>query len=197
MNLPTKLTVLRIVLIPVFVALYFVKFPFNGIAAVAVFMIACFTDFLDGHLARKWNQVTTLGKFLDPIADKLLVMCAMVCVVMNGTVGETFTLILAIYLMAIESRELAISCFRTIAAAKGTIMQADKWGKSKTFTQMIALIILVPHKCLVEYFGSATSFTDIWFYVGFGLLSVAVVLAIISACNYMTKNKAVFKDDNN
>lgn len=178
-------------------ALYFVKFPFNGIAAVAVFMIACFTDFLDGHLARKWNQVTTLGKFLDPIADKLLVMCAMVCVVMNGTVGETFTLILAIYLMVIESRELAISCFRTIAAAKGTIMQADKWGKSKTFTQMIALIILVPHKCLVEYFGSATSFTDIWFYVGFGLLSVAVVLAIISACNYMTKNKAVFKDDNN
>lgn len=197
MNLPTKLTVLRIVLIPVFVALYFVKFTFNGIAAVAVFMIACFTDFLDGHLARKWNQVTTLGKFLDPIADKLLVMCAMVCVVMNGTVGETFTLILAIYLMVIESRELAISCFRTIAAAKGTIMQADKWGKSKTFTQMIALIILVPHKCLVEYFGSATSFTDIWFYVGFGLLSVAVVLAIISACNYMTKNKAVFKDDNN
>lgn len=197
MNLPTKLTVLRIVLIPVFVALYFVKFSFNGIAAVAVFMIACFTDFLDGHLARKWNQVTTLGKFLDPIADKLLVMCAMVCVVMNGTVGETFTLILAIYLMVIESRELAISCFRTIAAAKGTIMQADKWGKSKTFTQMIALIILVPHKCLVEYFGSATSFTDIWFYVGFGLLSVAVVLAIISACNYMTKNKAVFKDDNN
>ena len=140
---------------------------------------------------------TTLGKFLDPIADKLLVMCAMVCVVMNGTIGETFTLILAIYLMVIESRELAISCFRTIAAAKGTIMQADKWGKSKTFTQMIALIILVPHKCLVEYFGSATSFTDIWFYVGFGLLSVAVVLAIISACNYMTKNKAVFKDDNN
>ena len=63
MNLPTKLTVLRIVLIPVFVALYFVKFPFNGIAAVAVFMIACFTDFLDGHLARKWNQVTTLENF--------------------------------------------------------------------------------------------------------------------------------------
>ena len=72
MNLPTKLTVLRIVLIPVFVALYFVKFPFNGIAAVAVFMIACFTDFLDGHLARKWNQVTTLGKFLDPDCGQTL-----------------------------------------------------------------------------------------------------------------------------
>ena len=74
MNLPTKLTVLRIVLIPVFVALYFVKFPFNGIAAVAVFMIACFTDFLDGHIARKYNLVTDLGKLLDPIADKMLVL---------------------------------------------------------------------------------------------------------------------------
>ena len=196
MNLPTKLTILRIVLIPIFVALYFIKFSFNGVFAVAVFMIACFTDFLDGHLARKWNQVTTLGKFLDPIADKLLVMCAMVCVVKNGTVGATFTLVLAIYLMIIESRELTISCFRTIAAAKGTIMQADKWGKSKTFTQMIALIILIPHKCFVEY-GMAEQFTWIWFYVGFGLLSVAVVLAIISACNYMLKNKAVFKDDRN
>jgi len=95
LNIPTRLTIVRIILIPLFVALYLIDFPYNGVAAVAVFMIASFTDFLDGYLARKWNQVTSLGKFLDPIADKMLVMCALVALLLDQSQGPIFTMIVA------------------------------------------------------------------------------------------------------
>ena len=192
-NIPTKLTILRIALIPIFVALYLIQFPYNGIAAVAVFMIASFTDFLDGHLARKWNQVTSLGKFLDPIADKMLVMCALVCVLIGASKGQAFTILTAIFLMIIESRELMVSCFRIIAASKGLTLAADKWGKAKTVCQMIALIILLPYSSLVRGLGGVTWLT-IWYYVGFALLALSTLLTIISGANYIAKNKKVLHD---
>lgn len=193
LNIPTKLTILRIVLIPIFVALYLIEFRLNGIAAVIVFMIASFTDFLDGHLARKWNQVTSLGKFLDPIADKMLVMCALVSLLLDSSQGVVFTMLIAIFLMLIESRELMVSCFRIIAASKGLTLAADKWGKLKTVCQMIALIVLIPHKSLVTEFGNV-EWLAICYYVGFALLVVATVLAIISGANYVIKNKRVLHD---
>ncbi|MCH5164473.1 MAG: CDP-diacylglycerol--glycerol-3-phosphate 3-phosphatidyltransferase [Clostridiales bacterium] len=193
-NIPTRLTILRIVLIPIFVALYLIQFPYNGLAAVAVFMIASFTDFLDGHLARKWNQVTSLGKFLDPIADKMLVMCALVCVLIGASKGTTFTILTAIFLMIIESRELMVSCFRIIAASKGLTLAADKWGKAKTVCQMIALIILLPYSSLFRAVGGA-DWLSVWYYVGFALLAVSTVLTIISGANYIAKNKKVLHDN--
>ncbi len=193
LNIPTKLTILRIVLIPIFVALYLIEFRFNGIAAVIVFMLASFTDFLDGHLARKWNQVTSLGKFLDPIADKMLVMCALVSLLLDSSLGVVFTMLVAIFLMLIESRELMVSCFRIIAASKGLTLAADKWGKLKTVCQMIALIVLIPHKSLFTEFGNV-EWLAICYYVGFALLAVATVLAIISGANYVIKNKRVLHD---
>lgn len=192
-NIPTKLTIARIILIPLFVVLYFVKFPFNGVAAVAVFMLASFTDFLDGYLARKWEQVTSLGKFLDPIADKMLVMCALVSILFDNFAGETFLLCVGIFLMVIESRELIVSCFRIIAASKGVTLAADKWGKAKTVCQMIALIILIPHRSLAMQVGQKL-WLQIVYYIGFGLLALAVILAVISGINYIVKNKKVLGD---
>ncbi len=193
LNIPTKLTIMRIVLLPVFVTLYLVNFPYNGLAAVAVFMIASFTDFLDGHLARKWNQVTSLGKFLDPIADKMLVMCALVCVILDDTMGKAYTLTLAVFLMIIESRELIVSCFRIIAASKGVTLAADRWGKLKTVTQMIALILLIPHRSLYAVCGS---WLNVEYYIGFGLLALATLFTVISGANYIVKNRQVLYDGN-
>lgn len=192
-NIPTRLTILRILLIPVFVVLYLVKFPYNGIAAVAVFMIASFTDFLDGHLARKWNQVTSLGKFLDPIADKMLVMCALVLLLLDGSMGWTFTMVTALFLIIIESRELIVSCFRIIAASKGLTLAADRWGKLKTVCQMISLIILIPHRSL--FAEAAGQWLEIVYYIGFGLLALATALTILSGANYIVKNRQVLNDN--
>lgn len=193
LNIPTKLTIVRMALIPLFVVLYLVEFPYNGLAAVAVFMIASFTDFLDGYLARKWNQVTSLGKFLDPIADKMLVMCALVALLLDDSQGKVLTMCVAIFLMLIESRELIVSCFRIIAASKGITLAADRWGKMKTVCQMIALIALIPHRSLYAVVGDAT-WLLILYYVGFALLALATLLAIISGANYIIKNKKVLHD---
>lgn len=192
-NIPTRLTIVRIALIPLFVVLYLIDFPYNGVAAVAVFMIASFTDFLDGYLARKWNQVTSLGKFLDPIADKMLVMCALVALLLDPSRGVAFTVCLAVFLMIIESRELIVSCFRIIAASKGVTLAADKWGKIKTVCQMIALIILIPHKALYAQVGGAI-WLEIVYYIGFALISLATLLTIISGANYLIKNRKVLHD---
>jgi len=160
MNLPTKLTVMRIILVPVFVAFFILPFfapgtaSFSGFVALGIFLIACLTDFLDGYLARKLNQITTLGKFLDPIADKLLVAAALICVVLIQTYdffptnsfffNSNLQIFILICVILIISRELLISAFRMLAASKNINLAADKLGKIKTIVQMVALIILIP-----------------------------------------------------
>lgn len=194
-NIPTKLTILRIVLIPFFVAFYLINFSYNAIVALIIFAIASFTDFLDGNLARKWNQVTSLGKFLDPIADKMLVMCALVCVLVGWfNINIVLTVFIAIFLMIIESRELMVSCFRIIAASKGVTLAADKWGKAKTVCQMTALIILIPIKSLYNIISNVKT-VSIIYYVGFGILALSTLLTIISGINYVIKNKGVLHDN--
>ncbi len=191
MNLPMKLTVSRIVMIPLFVAVFMIDFSLSGIIATAVFIIAAFTDFLDGYLARKNNQVTDMGKFLDPIADKILVMSAMTLLLTFGVLGEgKINLIIgAVTMIVMLARELTVSALRMMAAGKGVVIAADKWGKYKTVSQDIALPMLMAVKG-----GVITGvFYNILYYAGLGFLILSAVLTVISGINYLVKNKEALK----
>ncbi|MDE7463548.1 MAG: CDP-diacylglycerol--glycerol-3-phosphate 3-phosphatidyltransferase [Clostridiales bacterium] len=199
MNLPNKLTILRIIMIPIFITLFFVEFPWHRVVAMVVFCAASVTDFLDGFIARKQGLVTHLGKFLDPIADKMLVACALVAVCVTPPVvgaldGEitqnVFYILVAVFAMIILSRELMISGFRTVAADKGMVLAADMIGKVKTVSQMLAIILLLP---VVEYYAVDPPAAEIVYYVGFALLAAATLLTIVSAVNYLIKNRKVLE----
>ena len=194
MNLPTKLTVIRICLIPVFVVLFFVQFPYHAFVATGVFILACLTDFLDGYLARKRNEVTDLGKFLDPIADKMLVACALIAII--TLFDGLWQMGVAVCAMIILSRELMVSGFRIVAASKNVVLAADIFGKIKTVLQMCALIILIPladiEACIISAGASGVIFTVIW-YIGLILLALSTIMAIVSGINYLVKNRQVFK----
>ena len=138
MNLPNKLTILRMILIVPFVVLMLL--PVGGAAgkwiALALFVIASMTDWLDGYIARRDNLVTTFGKFMDPLADKLLVCAAMICLVEMGKIPAWIVII-------IMSREFIISGFRLVASDKGVVIAASYWGKFKTVSQMIMIILMI------------------------------------------------------
>lgn len=178
MNLPNKLTVLRMCLIPFFVI--FMEYPFLGGAdkyiAVAIFIIASITDMLDGKIARKYNLVTNFGKFMDPMADKLLVCSALIC--LSNVIPKWIVII-------IISRELIISGFRTIAADNGIVIAASYWGKIKTVCQMLMIICLILDLELPFYH-----------LIGQVLIYVSLILTIISLADYIAKNKEVLKDTN-
>lgn len=189
MNLPTKITIARILLIPVFVALYLINFTGHTIYATIVFGIASLTDWLDGYLARKYNLVTDLGKFLDPIADKVLVSTALILVAVKPIALQVPIVICSLIIIA---RELIITCFRTIAATKEVILAADYLGKIKTVTQLIGLIFLLPTP---TFFAFNEVFGYVFFYIGFVFLIIATLLTIASAINYISKNFSVLKPD--
>ena len=188
MNLPNKITLIRIFLIPVFLVLFLLDFPYHYVAAVAVFVIASITDFIDGHIARKKNLVTDLGKFLDPFADKALVCTALVLITGFNNIFSVYVLIFTVIIII---RELMITAFRTVAATKKVVLAADIWGKIKTCLQMTGLIIymLYPEfNKILPVAGAAAMYT------GFICLALATVFAVISACNYIVKNKRVLAD---
>lgn len=177
MNLPNKLTVFRIILIPIFVL--FMMADIFGEAdkyiAALIFIIASLTDLLDGKIARKYNLVTNFGKFMDPLADKLLVCAALIC--LTGSKIPAWIVIIII------SRELFISGFRTLAADKGIVLAAGWWGKFKTTFQMIMIIVLIidlPYKAF-----------DI---AGVILIYISLILTIISMVDYVYKNVDVLKN---
>ena len=191
MNLPNKLSVLRLILIPVFGVFFFVTaIPCNYIIATAIFCIAAFTDFLDGYIARKYNLVTNLGKFLDPIADKLLVSTALIFLLTLPSVMPT--VIGAICVSIIIARELLISAFRQIAATQNIVMAADMAGKIKTVFQDLAIIVML---ICCQFVGveSCAVLYAVLYYVGLSLLGIATMLTIISAINYVVKNRTVLK----
>ena len=176
MNLPNKLTVLRMCLIPFFVI--FMEYPFLGGAdkyiAVAIFIIASITDMLDGKIARKYNLVTNFGKFMDPMADKLLVCSALIC--LSNVIPKWIVII-------IISRELIISGFRTIAADNGIVIAASYWGKFKTVFQMLMVIVLI------------LDIPNPFFAVlGTVLTYIALALTVVSLIDYIAKNKNVLKE---
>ena len=197
MNLPNKITLTRIFMIPVFVAVFFLDgiLPYNYIIAAAVFALAACTDFIDGHIARKYKLVTNLGKFLDPIADKVLVSTAMLVLLtlqwnlfaIFGDLSQGLYIGMAVCICIIMARELIISAFRQIAATSGVVMAADMLGKYKTTFQDISLVVLM---VAVDLTGK-TQLIVAW--IGLALFAIATILTVWSGISYVVKNKAVLK----
>lgn len=178
MNLPNKLTLFRVFLIPFFVV--FMLAPicpgYANYIAVGIFVVASLTDLLDGKIARKYNLVTDFGKFMDPLADKLLVCAAMICLVETGQLAGWIVVI-------VISREFIISGFRLIASDNGVVIAASYWGKFKTTFQMLMIIVLI------------LNFNNYYFQLlGIVLTYVALALTVISLIDYLVKNKAVLKE---
>ncbi len=178
MNLPNKLTIFRIILIPFFV--FFLLAPYfegyGNYIAVAIFIVASLTDLLDGKIARKYNLVTNFGKFMDPLADKLLVCSAMICLIELDSIPSWVVII-------IISREFIISGFRLVASDNGVVIAASYWGKFKTTFQMLMVIVLI--------LNIKTPFFN---YLGIILIVIATTLTIISLIDYIVKNKDVLKE---
>ena len=189
MNLPNKLTVLRVIMIPLVMCFYMIDaIPYGKIIAIGLFIIAAATDFLDGHIARKYNLVTDLGKFLDPIADKLLVASVLFMIAIDGTIPNPWGVIVVTVIM---SRELIIDAFRLIASTKGIIMAADIFGKAKTMVQCWTL----PLCMLLAFFEQCTSVGGVGLLtfqvICYVLIGLSTVLTVISGANYIIKNKQV------
>ena len=180
MNLPNKLTTFRVILIPFFV--FFVLAPnmtgINNYIAVAIFIVASLTDLLDGKIARRYNLVTNFGKFMDPLADKLLVCSAMICLIQTGQLAAWIVVI-------IIAREFIISGFRLIAADNGVVIAASYWGKFKTTFQMIMIILLILD---LNYPFSGV--------VNMVVTYIALILTVVSLIDYIVKNKDVLKEQN-
>ena len=175
MNLPNKLTMFRDVLIPVFIVVLMsglIAEPASRYIAVVIFCVASFTDYLDGHIARKYNLVTNFGKFMDPLADKLLVSAAMICMIELGMLPAWVVII-------IISREFIITGFRLIAAEGGLVIAASWWGKIKTVTQMAMIILMLLGVNKV---------------IGTILVVLATIFTVVSGVDYIVKNIAVLKN---
>lgn len=194
MNLPNKLTIFRMLMIPVFIVLYFVEFEGHKTAALGVYFIACLTDFFDGYLARKHNLVTNFGKFADPIADKMIVACTLIAICVTEPIvapAHVYKILTAVFTMLILSRELMISVFRTVAADKHVVMAADMFGKIKTVVQMMALFALLP---VTDFYAWNEMAGLVFYYGGFILLSLATVCTVVSGVHYIAKNRSVLED---
>ena len=178
MNLPNKLTVLRMVLVPFFVATLLLSKTNDTLkwVALALFVIASLTDFADGYIARKYNLITNFGKFMDPLADKLLVCSALIALVDLKQIPSWIVII-------IIAREFVVSGMRLVAASEGIVIAAGWWGKFKTTFQMIMIIVMVAN----------LPFTW-WFILGQVLMWIAFALTLISMIDYLWKNRAVFKE---
>lgn len=177
MNLPNKLTLLRVVLIPVFVVLLLLEGGQNDtlrIAALIVFCFASFTDFLDGQIARRNNLVTNFGKFMDPLADKLLVCSALICMIELGQLPSW-------YVITVIAREFIISGFRLVAADNGIVIAASWWGKFKTTFQMLTVILLILN---IPALHTVTLIIS----------GVAFVLTLVSLLDYIAKNYKVITE---
>lgn len=178
MNVPNMLTILRVILIP-----FFVLFMIGDITevdkylALGIFIAASLTDMLDGYLARKNNQITNFGKFMDPLADKLLVCSALVCLMDLEKLPAWIVII-------IISREFIISGFRLVASDNDIVIAASWWGKTKTISQMLMIILLI-----ADYGGVFDMINQI-------LIYLALVLTVVSLVDYVVKNKQVLKMQN-
>ena len=174
MNLPNKLTILRVILIPFFVV--FMLFDITGAAdkwiALVIFCVASLTDMLDGKIARKYNLVTNFGKFMDPLADKLLVCTALICLTSMNRLN-------VIVVLVIIAREFIISGFRLVASDNGIVIAASYWGKFKTVSQMALIIVLI------------MDLGGVWNVVGTVLTWVALILTVVSLIDYIAKNNQV------
>lgn len=178
MNLPNKLTIARVIMIPFFVLFMLTSFSgdYSKYIALAIFCVASLTDMLDGKIARKYNLVTNFGKFMDPLADKLLVCSAIICLMDIGKIPAWIVII-------IIAREFIISGFRLIASDNGVVIAAGIWGKMKTVCQMIMTIVLI-----LDINNS------IYYIAEQVLIYASLILTVVSLVDYIAKNKDVLKD---
>lgn len=190
MNLPNKLTLWRIILVPFFVAALLIPFPLHTIVALVLFIAASITDMLDGRIARKRNLITDFGKFADPLADKILVLAALLCFVQNGWC-DCIAVIIVLF------REFTVTSIRLIAAAKGEVIAANIWGKVKTVTQMVAIITILVFRAAYDIIvpllpqlpDSITAGINQWLFLGGEtLIWISTVFAIISGVIYVKQN---------
>jgi CDP-diacylglycerol--glycerol-3-phosphate 3-phosphatidyltransferase len=182
MNLPNKITLFRVILIPVFLVFLFIdSIPFNKWIALAVFIIASLSDMVDGKIARKYNLITDFGKFMDPLADKLLVSSALIALIELGRIPAWIVII-------IIAREFIISGFRLIAADNGIVIAAGWWGKVKTAVTMVMLCVMIPD--LAGYFPDAATPIHIFEQI---LIYASLILTVVSLIDYLIKNKNVIK----
>ena len=178
MNLPNKLTIARVIMIPLFLICLYLNIGCGKYIAVGIFILASLTDLLDGKIARKYNLVTNFGKFMDPLADKLLVCSALIALVDLERIEAWIVII-------IIAREFIISGFRLVASDNGVVIAASYWGKFKTASQMVTVILLVLNI-------QNTVFTVL----GTVFIYISLVLTVVSLIDYIAKNKEVLKDQN-
>lgn len=192
MNLPNKLTVLRIMLAAAFLLFLFSKGITSKVIALFIFLLASFTDFLDGFLAKRTNQITDFGKLMDPIADKILVLSAMLAFVEMGIIAGWMV-------VAIVFREIVITGLRVLALNKGKVMQSDSGGKHKTVWQIFAIFFILVFIIFKEggarYFGFWNSSVEVFYRdMIFLLMFVTVVFTLSSGISYLIKNREVYSN---
>lgn len=193
MNLPNKLTVLRMILVPFFVLALLWPFPHHFLIALIIFGAASYTDHLDGMLARKHNQITDFGKFMDPLADKILVISALVCFVSLGLCDVWLVLL-------IIAREFMVTSIRLVAAGKGSVIAANNWGKAKAVSQIVAICVIL----LLQYIGElgglglvgfVTEKMAVLFWgIGEVFLAIATFFAVLSGLIYLKQNWDIVKN---
>ena len=191
MNLPNKLTIFRIILVPIMVIITFFDIDIKWILVDAIFILASLTDKLDGHIARSRNLVTTFGKFLDPIADKILVLSAMLVLVEAAKLPAWIPIIVLF-------REFIVSGYRLVAVEKGgKVVAASVWGKLKTVTQMVALVLAIvdPNAFGACFAGTLSGFSFWYNLIVTILMIISVVATIFSGVDYIVKGKDLFKEE--
>lgn len=183
MNLPNKLTVARLIMAPIFLATLLIEFPHHYLVALIVFCMASITDYIDGNMARKCNLVTDFGKFLDPLADKMLTTSAFLGFIHLG-IGYGITWITFIVLI----REFLITSLRLVSAGKGNVIAANIWGKAKTVSQMLAVIVAIGGRYVTSFFenSSVACAVDIVTNI---MLWISAVLTVFSGVIYVIQNK--------
>lgn len=180
MNIANKITLFRVFLVPIFLVVLYSNIENNVIIAGVIFIVASLTDMLDGHIARSRNLVTNFGKFVDPLADKVLASAALIALVDMGMISGWIVVV-------IIAREFTVTGFRVLAASEGVTIAASPWGKIKTITQLVAIILFLFNNFPFSYLGIPAD--DIMIYL-------ALIFTIVSGVDYMVKNKNIidFKD---
>ncbi|MBR4888499.1 MAG: CDP-diacylglycerol--glycerol-3-phosphate 3-phosphatidyltransferase [Clostridia bacterium] len=193
MNLPNKLTVLRMVMVPFFVFFMLMPgIPHHYLFALVLFSAASITDHLDGRIARSRGLITNFGKLMDPLADKILVVSALICMVALGLTNAWFVII-------IVAREFLVTAIRQLAVESGTVIPANNWGKAKTVSQMVAIITVLALQYLNELLTGVFAldlgmWSGVFLLIGDVLLGIAVLLTLISGWTYVVQNKKLFTD---
>ena len=181
MNIPNRLTIVRVIMVPLFVAAFLAE-PVSDWVALVLFAAAGLTDMLDGMIARKYNMVTNFGKLMDPLADKLMVMAALVCFAYAKIVHPAVVII-------ILAREFLVTGLRMLAVTEGKVIAADIWGKLKTVSQDVGIIVILAWKALEH-----AEFSPVLKVLSTVCIWIMTVLTVTSAVNYCVKNRDVFSE---